>query len=77
MKTTSKVLIVMGVIMTIIGLVVFRNLNYVNAVDGHDWAININGAKSFPWLTFTGGLFIVVGLLFNISSWKQKGKRYN
>lgn len=77
MKTTSKVLIVMGIIIAILGLWVFRDLNHVNAVDGHDWTININGARSFPWVTFTGGILIVVGLIFYMSSWKQRGKRYD
>lgn len=67
---------VLGIVIGIIGLMIFRDLNYVNAVDGHAWAININGAKSFPWVTATGGLLIALGLLFYISSWKQRGKRY-
>ena len=77
MKTSSKILIILGVVITIIGMFVFRNLQYVNAVDGHAWTININGINSFPWVTFTGGLLIVIGIIFYISSLTQKGKRYN
>ncbi|ATP56279.1 hypothetical protein CPT03_07235 [Pedobacter ginsengisoli] len=77
MKTSSKILMVLGAIITIVGMLVFRNLQYVNAVDGHAWTININGINSFPWITFTGGLFIVIGIIFYISSLDSKGKRYN
>jgi len=76
MKKSSIVLIVAGIAMIIVGSFIFNNLNYVNAVDSHAWTININGIKSFPWLTFTGGIFLVVGFVFNISSKKQEGHRY-
>ncbi|WP_316749939.1 hypothetical protein [Pedobacter gandavensis] len=67
MKKTSIVLVVLGIVMTIAGVLMFRDLNYVNAVDGHARPIYINGAKSFPWLAFLGGVFIVVGVIFYIS----------
>ncbi len=76
MKTSSKVLMVLGIITVIAGMLIFRDLNYVNAVDAHAWSININGYKSFPWLTFTGGVLFVVGLIFYISSIKHKGRRF-
>lgn len=77
MKTSSKVLIVLGIIIAIIGKLVFRNLHYVNAVDAHAWTININGMNSFPWIVFSGGVLIVIGIIFYIASWEQKGKRYD
>jgi hypothetical protein len=77
MKTSSKVLVALGIIITVIGMLIFRNLHYINAVDGHAWTININGINSFPWITFTGGLLIVIGIIFYIASLEQKGKRYN
>jgi hypothetical protein len=72
MKKSSIVLIVAGIAMIIVGSFIFRNLNYVNAVDAHAWTININGIKSFPWVTFLGGVLLVIGIIFNISA---KGNR--
>lgn len=77
MKTSSKVLIVLGFIIVIVGKLVFRDLHYVNAVDAHAWTININGINSFPWITFSGGVLIIIGITFYIASWEQKGKRYD
>ncbi|MCY1555310.1 hypothetical protein D9M68_919610 [compost metagenome] len=76
MKQSSIVLIIAGIVMIIVGSFIFNNLQYVNAVDSHAWTININGIKSFPWLSFTGGVFLVVGIIFNISAKKQIGHRY-
>jgi uncharacterized membrane protein YgdD (TMEM256/DUF423 family) len=77
MKKSSIVLIIAGIAVMILGSFIFSNLNYVNAVDAHAWTININGIKSFPWVTFTGGVLFVVGIIFNISSKEQKGQRYH
>lgn len=76
MKTSSKVLFVLGIVIVVAGMILFRNLNYVNAVDAHPWTININGLNSFPWLTFSGGVLVVIGIIFYIASLKEKGKRY-
>lgn len=73
MKRTSVMLFILGIVMVIAGLLMFRDLNYVNAVDGHARPIYINGAKSFPWLAFLGGVFMVVGVVFYIASGKNKG----
>lgn len=75
MKKSAIVLIIAGIAMMIVGTFIFKDLNYVNAVDAHAWTININGIKSFPWVTFTGGVLLVIGLIFYISSWKQIGRR--
>lgn len=77
MKKSSIVLIIAGIAVMILGSFIFTNLNYVNAVDSHAWTININGIKSFPWVTFTGGVLFVVGIIFYISSQEQKGQRYH
>jgi hypothetical protein len=77
MKTSSKILIVFGIIIVITGMLVFRDLHYVNAVDAHPWTININGINSFPWITFSGGVLIVIGIIFYIASLGNTRKRYN
>jgi hypothetical protein len=46
MRKFSFVLMALGVIIIIIGLLTFTNLNTVNAVDSHRWTIYINGMKS-------------------------------
>jgi hypothetical protein len=76
MKKSSFVLMIAGIAMIIVGSFIFSNLSYINAVDAHPWSININGIKSFPWVTFTGGVLLVIGIIFNISSQEQKGRRY-
>ncbi|MBB2149086.1 hypothetical protein [Pedobacter gandavensis] len=70
MKRTSIALVVLGMVMTIAGLLMFRDLN---AVDAHARPIYVNGMRSFPWLAFLGGVFIAVGVVFFISSGKNKG----
>jgi len=75
MKKSSIVLMVTGIVIMVAGCLIFRNLNYVNAVDSHSWTININGLNSFPWVAFTGMVLFVIGIVFNISSWEQKGHR--
>ncbi|MBB6499366.1 hypothetical protein HDF25_001507 [Pedobacter cryoconitis] len=75
MKKSGTVLMIGGIILLILGTFIFKNLNYVNSVDSHPWTININGIKSFSWITFSGGLFFVIGLIFNISSHVKKGER--
>lgn len=77
MKISSKVLILLGIIIAVIGKLMFRNLHYVSAVDAHAWTININGINSFPWITFSGSVLIVIGIIFYIASWEQKGRRFN
>jgi hypothetical protein len=75
MKKSSIILMVAGIVIMIAGCLVFRNLNYVNAVDSHSWTININGLNSFPWVAFTGMVLFIIGIVFNISSREQKGHR--
>jgi len=75
MKKSSILLMIGGITLIILGTFIFRNLSYVNAVDSHAWTININGIKSFSWITFTGGVFLVIGVIFNISSQVKKGER--
>lgn len=73
MKRTSIALVVLGMVMTIAGLLVFRDLNAVNAVDAQVRPMYVNMMRSFPWLAFLGGVFIAVGVVFFISSSKNKG----
>lgn len=75
MKTVSYILMVLGVLVTFTGFVIFTNLKLVNPADSHPWSIYINGIRSFPWLQFTGGLFIALGVIFNIATWEQKKYR--
>ena len=75
MKKSSVVLMTGGIALIILGSFIFKNLNYINAVDSHAWTININGIKSFSWITFTGGVLLVIGIIFNISSQVKKGER--
>ncbi|MGY0039383.1 hypothetical protein [Pedobacter sp. NJ-S-72] len=77
MKKSSIVLMIAGIVIMIVGSFIFGNLNYVNPVDAHVWTININGMESFPWVTFIGGLFFVLGIIFYISSKQEKGRRYH
>ena len=76
MKKSSYVLMIAGIAIIILGSFIFRNLSYINAVDAHAWSININGIKSFPWVSFSGGVLLVIGIIFNISSREQKGRRF-
>jgi uncharacterized membrane protein len=62
----------LGTILMIAGCLIFRNLNHMNAVDSHNWTINVNGILSFPWLTYSGFIIFMVGVCFNIGSWKQR-----
>ncbi len=59
----------------IAGCLIFRNLNYVHTVDSHSRTININSINSFTWIAFAGLVLFVIGVVFNISSVKPKGKR--
>ncbi len=68
--------IALGIVAMIGGCFIFPHLNHVNMVDSNNWTININGIRSFPWPTFTGFVLFMVGVIFNISSWEQKGHRY-
>ena len=75
MKKASIILMAAGVVIMIVGSIIFRNLNYVNAVDSHSWTININGINSFPWVAFAGMVLFVIGIVFNISSWKKNKQK--
>ena len=57
-----------GIIIMIAGCLIFTNLNHVNMVDSNTWTININGIRSFPWLTYTGGVLFIIGILVKIGS---------
>jgi hypothetical protein len=72
MKKSSIWLMAIGIIGMVIGCLLFRNLNYDNAVDSHNWTININGIKSFPWLTFSGFVIFTIGIIFYIATWEQQ-----
>lgn len=72
MKKTSFWFMTAGIIMMIAGCLIFRNLSHVNMVDSHTWTININGIRSFPWLTFTGGVIFIIGVLDKIGSVKNR-----
>lgn len=74
MKKRSMFLIFLGVIMIITGLIAFNNLTTVNAVDSHRWTINLNGYESFQWPGFTGGVLIVIGIIFHIADFDNTGK---
>lgn len=75
MKTSSKVLIVLGLILMIGGGFLFNHMNVDNAVDSHVRGIYINGYLSFPWPVFAGFVLLVIGLVFNIADRKTKGHR--
>ncbi|WP_316830090.1 hypothetical protein [Pedobacter aquatilis] len=77
MKKASYLLMILGVIISILGFATFTHLKAVNPVDSHPWTININGLRSFPWVQFTGGLLIALGLIFNVATWEQKSYRVN
>lgn len=74
MKRTSVVLVVLGIVMTIAGILMIRDLSYLNSIDGHARPIYSNGIRSFPWLAFLGGVFIVVGVVFYIADVRQNPK---
>lgn len=74
MKGTSIMLVILGIVMAIAGILMIQDLNYVNTVDGHTRPIYINGIRSFPWLAFLGGVFIVVGVVFYIADLRKNPK---
>lgn len=76
MKTASIILFILGAASMAAGLLLFRNLNTVNAFDSHAWTININGIKSFPWPVFGGGVLMSLGAIFNMATWEQPKGRY-
>jgi hypothetical protein len=77
MKTSGKVLIVIGIIIIIIGYFTTRNLNTVSAVDSHSWTININGINSIQWVLYTGFIIFMVGVCFIIGTLEQRHQRVN
>ncbi|SEB06459.1 hypothetical protein [Pedobacter hartonius] len=74
MKRAGILMIIIGVITIIAGLLTFTDLTTVNAVDSHNWTINLNGIKSFQWPVFTGGALIVVGIIFHIADYEKHDK---
>ncbi|MFD0794851.1 hypothetical protein ACFQZX_14585 [Mucilaginibacter litoreus] len=80
MRKCSYWMMVLGVVTIIAGCLIFRNLNHVNAVDSHNWTINVNGILSFPWLTYSGFIILMVGICFYIGTMGQRnmysGKPY-
>jgi len=38
------------------------------------WILNVNGFESFQWSVFTGGVFIVIRLIFHIADFNNKGE---
>ena len=68
MKKSEIFMIGLGLVMMVAGTLLFTNLKSVNAVDSHAWTINLNGIKSFPWLTFSGFVLFTIGIIFNIAS---------
>lgn len=67
MRKTNMLLIIAGLIFIGAGFLAFTNLTTVNAVDSHAWTINVNGIRSFQWPGFTGGVLIVIGIIFHIA----------
>lgn len=65
-----------GITIIIIGFLTFTNLTTVNAVDSHNWTVNINGLKSFPWPVFAGSVIVILGIIFNMATWEQPKGRY-
>ncbi|WGQ11705.1 hypothetical protein QG516_08580 [Pedobacter gandavensis] len=74
MKRTSIVLVILGIVMTISGILTSRDLNHVNVVDDHARPIYVNRIRSFPWEAFLGGVFIVAGLVFYIADVRRNPK---
>ena len=75
MNKTSVCFIALGVILMIVGCLLFRNLNHVSAVDSHSWTINLNGINSFPWVIFSGFVIFMVGISFIIATTKEIHQR--
>ncbi|ALL05141.1 hypothetical protein AQ505_06315 [Pedobacter sp. PACM 27299] len=67
-------LVILGIVMAIAGILMIQDLNYVNTVDGHTRPMYIQGIRTFPWLAFLGGLFIVVGVFFYITDLRKDPK---
>ncbi|RAJ26379.1 hypothetical protein LY11_03823 [Pedobacter cryoconitis] len=67
MKKMNVLLIIIGIVFIGAGFLTFTNLTTVNSVDSHAWTINLNGIKSFQWPAFTGGVLIVIGIIFHIA----------
>lgn len=72
MNKSSIGIMALGAILMIAGCLIFTNLNHGNVVDSHTWTINVNGIRSFPWLTFSGFVLFVIGIIWEISSRKQR-----
>ncbi|MCJ8208907.1 hypothetical protein MUY27_04250 [Mucilaginibacter sp. RS28] len=72
MKKSEFGMIAGGIVLMILGVLLFSHLKHQNAVDSHTWTININGIRSFPWLTFAGFVIFMIGVVFNIASHGNK-----
>ncbi|WP_143822933.1 hypothetical protein [Mucilaginibacter sp. MD40] len=72
MRKSSYWMMILGAVIMIAGCLIFRNLNHINAVDSHNWTINVNGILSFPWLTYTGFIIFMVGACFYIGTMEQR-----
>jgi hypothetical protein len=75
MKKFGITFMALGIIVMIVGCLIWPNLNHSNAVDSHSWTIYINGYKSFRWPVFLGGIIFVIGALDAVTWNTPKGRR--
>ncbi len=77
MKKFGITFMALGIIVMVVGALIWPHLNYVNIVDSNAWTININGYKSFRWPVFIGGIIFIIGAL-DSTTWNQaKGRRFS
>jgi len=77
MKKFGITFMTIGVILMIIGILIWPHLNHVNIVDSDSTTIYINGYKSFRWPIFVGGVIFMIGVLDAITWNTPRGKRFS
>ena len=77
MKKFGYSFMALGLIIMIIGLLIWPHLSHVNIVDSNPWTIYINGYKSFRWPVFIGGVIFVIGALDSTTWNTPKGRRFS
>jgi hypothetical protein len=77
MKKFSYTFMAIGLILMIVGSLIWPHLNHVNMVDSNPWTIYINGYKSFRWPIFLGGVIFIIGIM-DMTTWDTpKGRRFD
>jgi len=77
MKKTGIYLMIIAVIIILVEHLLFRNLNYANAVDSHSRTIYINGFRSFAWPDYVGFVVFMTGLITLVAPKRKVGHRFN